>query len=358
MKIELKLNNQQESQIVAEWGLRPQNPPSVSELIKLVFHKDNLDGRSAEGIVIRKFLSDKCLNNKVKDVPTLTEDDKEFIKNNYDKMTGPQMSRIIFKNKDLLAGHPETRLVLAYKNSLDPSLTYKDEKILKEFKAPQKDEQVIKLVNSIVLNGFNPDKVDGATKKCLISCVAYFNNERFLTDIERYQEPNERKMFINNFIRHVYDKPDLTQQDLDIMILFSKEVIEEKRIEDQMALLRKNQEVKDGDEEIDTKMSMSLVEMINNCTNNLNKSKKVQSDLLKEINEKRSDRLKKERSNTSSLLNLVAEWIDEENRLKIIKLAEERKAVLGDEIDKMSDLDDFKARILGVNKEELLYGSN
>lgn len=357
LKFEIILTKEQSDLIVQEWNSRKENPPSIKELIKLVFENENLDGRNAEGIAIRKFLAEKSFNYPAKEkiIIELTEENKEFIRNNCSTMTGPEMSRIIFNNHKLMAGHPETRLVLNYKKTLDSALMYVNEKELKSFKSPKNDEQVIKIVNGIVLSAFNEEKIDGATKKCLIACIAYMNNERFLTEIETYQEANERKMFINNYIRHIYDKPDLTQQDLDIMILFSNEVIEHKRIQDQMAILRRQQEM--SSEEPDAKMSMSLVEMINNCTNNLSKSKKVQADLLKEINEKRSDRLKKEAANHNSLLNLFADWQQEESRKKLLDYAIARKEALGEEVDKLSALDEIKVRIFGLTKEEMIYGS-
>lgn len=360
MKIEIILTKDQESIIINKWNdcaKKKIDPPSIKELIKLVFEEDGLDGRSAEGIAIRKFLGERGFNLPVKEkkIIELTEENKEFIRNNSSSMTATEMARLIFNNNNLITGSGETRAVLAFKETLKDVLMYKDEKSLEEFKAPRSDDKVIKLVNGIVLNAFNPDKIDGATKKCLSSCINYLNNERFLTEIENYQEANERKMFINNFIRHIYDKPDLTQQDVDILITFSNEVIEHKRIQDQMDILREQQ--KRLSEDADAKLSMSLVEMINNCTNNLSKSKMTQKNLLAEINEKRSERLKKERSNANSLLNLIAEWKEEETRLKMIKLAEQRKKILGEEVDRLSDMESFKASIFGTTKEELVYGS-
>ncbi len=355
--MKIKLTKEQKSKIVKIWNSRKENPPSIEELIIEVFGIES-DGRSEEGIAIREFLAEKSaevIKPKEKKIIELSEEQKEYIRNNHDKMTATEMSRIIFNDKGLWTGHPETRAVIAFKESLDPAKTYANEKTLKEFNPPRNEDQVIRLVNKIVLNAFNPEKIDGSSKKCLNAAIAYLNNERFLTEIEIYTDANERKMFINNFVRHIYDKPDLTQQDLDTLITWANEVIEHKRIQDQMEILRKQQTASD-DVSKDAKLSMSLVEMINNCTNNLSKSKALQAKLLQEINEKRADRIKKQATSVSSLLNLIAEWTEEEGRLKLLKLAEARKNVLGEEIDRLSEMDSMHAAIFGATKEELLYG--
>lgn len=334
--------------IIKEWSSRSNNPPSIKELIKLVF-EDNFDERGPEGVTIKNFLASKCKGYKV--APILSEENKEYVRNNSDRMTATEMARIIFNNPKLFTGHPETRAIRAFKETLEPALMYKNEKTLKDFKPPQKEESVIKIVNNIVLNAFNTDQQDGATKKCLNACIDYLNNERFLSEIENYQDANERKMFINNFIRHIYNKPDLTQQDLDTLILYSKEIIEHKRHEDHMSYLMDKR-----DSEEDAKMSMALVEAMDKTTTNLSQSKKTQASLLKEINEKRSDRLKKEAANHNSLLNLTNEWKEEESRKKILQIAENRKKILGEEIDKLDALEAFHASIFGNTKDELLYG--
>jgi hypothetical protein len=49
-------------------------------------------------------------------------------------------------------------------------------------------------------------------------------------------------------------------------------------------------------------------------------------------------------------------WKDEESRIKLIKLAEVRKKALEKEVDKIASLDDIKAKIMGLTKDEVLNG--
>ena len=56
----------------------------------------------------------------------------------------------------------------------------------------------------------------------------------------------------------------------------------------------------------------------------------------------------------ASILNLVEVWKEEEGRKKMIALAEMRKEAIAEEIDNISSMDEIKARVLGLTKEEIL----
>ena len=41
-----QLTEEQQLKLLEEWNNRPDNPPSLVELVKLAFDRDDLDGRS------------------------------------------------------------------------------------------------------------------------------------------------------------------------------------------------------------------------------------------------------------------------------------------------------------------------
>ena len=77
---------------------------------------------------------------------------------------------------------------------------------------------------------------------------------------------------------------------------------------------------------------------------------------LKRPKSKRSDRLSKQIQENASILNLVQMWKDEENREKMIKLADLRKESLKEETKKLASMDEIKARIMGLTEDEVLNG--
>ena len=101
---------------------------------------------------------------------------------------------------------------------------------------------------------------------------------------------------------------------------------------------------------------MSLVEAISTAQNEYNSSVNRQHKLLSDLKQKRSDRLSRQVQDNASILNLVETWKEEESRKELIKMAELRKKVIQNEVDKLSTMDDVKARIFGLSEEEAING--
>ena len=99
---------------------------------------------------------------------------------------------------------------------------------------------------------------------------------------------------------------------------------------------------------------MSLVEAINTAQNEYHQSVNRQQKLLESLKEKRSDRLKNQLKENASILNLVEMWKSEESRTKMIKLANMRKEAVAEEVEKLSTMDEIKARIMGISEDEVL----
>lgn len=51
------LTEEQQLKLLNEWNNRPENPPSLVELVQLAFGRDDLDGRSKEGKAVKTFFS-------------------------------------------------------------------------------------------------------------------------------------------------------------------------------------------------------------------------------------------------------------------------------------------------------------
>ena len=109
-------------------------------------------------------------------------------------------------------------------------------------------------------------------------------------------------------------------------------------------------------EDSDGRASMSLVEVIGKVETEYNQSVNRQQKLLGDLKEKRSDRLSKQIKENASILNLVQAWKDEESRKKMIHLAEMKKEVIKEEVERLSSMDEIKCRILGLGEDEALNG--
>ena len=114
----MNLSQEQQDKIINEWNSRPENPPSLKELVKVVFpEKENLDGRSEEGRLVKEFLSGKQIKARAsqeylpKNKIELTEERKEFIRNNLETMSFVDMARTLFNDKKITNLSQESRTV-------------------------------------------------------------------------------------------------------------------------------------------------------------------------------------------------------------------------------------------------------
>ena len=73
---------------------------SLTELVKLAFGRDDLDGRSKQGKAVKQFLAARQIKPRksheyqAKGLIELTEDQKEYISNNCATMTGIEIAKI------------------------------------------------------------------------------------------------------------------------------------------------------------------------------------------------------------------------------------------------------------------------
>ena len=55
-------------------------------------------------------------------------------------------------------------------------------------------------------------------------------------------------------------------------------------------------------------------------------------------------------------MNLVEAWKEQETREKMVNLAELRKESVKGEVNRISSMDEIKARVMGISEDEVLNG--
>ena len=124
------LTEEQQLKLLNEWNNRAENPPSLVELVKLAFGRDDLDGRSKEGKAVKIFLASRQIKPKksheyqAKGLIELSPEHKEYVSNNCHTMTAVEMAKILFKNETLTNLSQETRSVLEYMKNIPSNFNH------------------------------------------------------------------------------------------------------------------------------------------------------------------------------------------------------------------------------------------
>ena len=169
------LSEEQQLKLLNEWNNRPQNPPSLNELVKIAFNREDLDGRSKEGKAVKTFLASRQIKPKksheyeAKGLIDLTNDQKEYASNNCHTMTGVEMAKILFKNENLTNLSQETRSVLEYMKVIPTNVkfnnTENEEAASGDYKPPRSEERMVAKINKYVLDGIDKTKITHGQKR-------------------------------------------------------------------------------------------------------------------------------------------------------------------------------------------------
>lgn len=359
----IDLSPEQELQILQIWNTNDnQSLPGIKDLTSLIFPditEELKDGRSVYGRAIKDFLASKNLKAKSKteyepkERSELTDEHKEYIEKNASTMTPVQIARIIFENNKLSNLNVETRSVNDYIKSLPNIVSYADAGEIPEgnYRPPRSFEKILNKVNRYVLDGINKDQVSAQQKNSLMTLVGYLHTYRFIHQINSYHSQTDRELFESSFIRYCFDKPDLTQEEVDQYIILSSEVVISSNIQKTIQMV---QAQIDTQVESDGKIPMTLIEASNTARNEYNQCVTRQQKLINDLKVKRSERLSKQIKENASILNLVQLWKEKDSRDQMIKLANKRREVIKDEINRLSSLDEIKCKIMGLSEDELL----
>jgi len=356
-----RLTEKQKEEILNEWNSRADNPPALLELIRIAYpDRPELDGRSKEGREVKAFLATRKIKAhgaheyQAKEKIDLTEEQKQFIDNNASMMRGREMACVIFADSSLTNLHQEVRVVNEYVKTLDlEPYENTNEVPVSEYKSPRTFDKTVYRINKFVNNGIDRNKITSSVKKSVDSLINYLSTFRFSHQINTYSSQTDRDLFESSFIRYTYNKPDLSQEEVDQYIVLSTEVIIAASIQRRTERLQQLLDAAAEDTE-GRRIAMALVDAISSAQTEYNQCINRQQKLLEHLKQKRSDVLKNKIKENASVLNLVQLWKEEETRKKLIKLANIRKKAVSDEVQNLTDMDEIKCKIMGLSKGEVL----
>ena len=373
-KTEAVLYDEQKQRIRDCIALNPD--ATLTEITSYAYNDNEIDSRSKEGRLVKQFLLDNKIEYKNKSVTqreriSLTDDQKEFIKNNYKEQNYVDLAKTLFQNDRLTHVTLECREVNNYiqelqkndpdapKDLLDNTVYVPSERGADStsgtYFPPRRTDQTVFRINKYLNIGWSADTLKASQQKMVDMLQRYLNTFSFCYQINTYKTNNDRQLFEDSFIRYTYDKPDLSQEELDQFIVLCTEVVTAatilQQVEDLRDMLRNSTSDGEG-----RNIKMQLNEAISNLQTEYNQCRARQQKLYKSLVDDRSKRIAQRQDENATILNLVQAWKDEERRKGIIILAEAQKKNLHEEAKKLSSMDELKAVIRGINIDEMVHG--
>jgi len=352
--IDFQLTLEHKNRIIEEF----KKNPNLMAIVRAVFEDDKLDGRSAQGLATRKFLAEQGAKpktsqfDKVEHIELTAEQKKFMMGNNIEAgMNALEVARLVFKDLEIGPLTMKHRVVEDFLKRYRPDVVDAKTALATDTWTPPKAlSRAIKKVNDFTGSNFDevtcPTKVKRNCEKLLI----YLQSPRFNQFINNYNKVGDRELFEAEFVRAIWDKPDLTIDELNNYVTVCANYIRQQHI--QARLDKLNALLDDSDDERD--ITLRLTEIIKATSEELNQCEKRIETMTKDLNGSRSNRLKEQGQQTSNILALVQAFQDAEERGRMVMMAEMQNRLVEEEADRLESMDDFKARILGISKRELL----
>jgi hypothetical protein len=161
---------------------------------------------------------------------------------------------------------------------------------------------------------------------------------------------DDRDLFEAEFVRSVWDKPDLTSDELNLYINVCMDYIHLKNIS--KAIDKLNRMFEECEDQRD--MTVRLAELLKTKSEEYNQCEKRQETLIARLNGDRKERVKNRHKDNASILSLVRVFQNESDRKRMVEMAEKQKLLIRDEADDLERMDIWKARVLGISKDEAI----
>ena len=329
--------------------------PNLLELTRQVFEDPNIDGRSKEGRAVREFLAEENLEykttkrEKVPDIQ-LTDEQIEFIKAQaQNNLSAYQIAEILFPDVNVKRFCKEHMTIVEFLREYEPAYVHETETALnKTYNPPKIFSTALKKINAFTLREMDEEKLSHDEIDCVETLMRSLSAPRFVQVISNYNSMKDRELFEAEFVRATWDKPDLTSDEINLYINVCVDYINLKNISSHIEKLNTMfNEVEDQQD-----MTVRLAEVLKSKTDEYDKCEKRMESLIKKLNGDRAERLKNRRQDNATIISLVKNFQAESERRRMIQLAEMQKKLVEDEVERLDNMDSWKARILGISKHD------
>lgn len=328
----------------------------LKTLTQKTFKNTRLDGRSREASLVKGHISKlggkyKTTKKKSGKQITFTPKQKEnIIQLANEGLSSLKIAEIIFADRTVKRLSAEQKAVHKVIKEFTPELLQSSETALgEEFHPPKNLGEALKLVNIASGQELEEPKLTANEREGIDCLIKFLSSPRLKSIIGSMASKEYRELFLYEFVRATWDKSDLTTEDVNLYINVCQDFINSKNITNHMEKL--NQMLEEADDQFELKMN--LIEALSTKSTEFNQCEKRMESLLRQLNTARTERLKTMRANNANILALVRAFQQEEERKRMLTLAKLQSQAVKDEIEKLENMDEWKARVMGIRATDM-----
>lgn len=327
---------------------------NILQLTRDAFKELSLNENSDEYDNVKNYVARL---HKGVEMQNFTEDEINYICDNGESMRPSDLARALFPDK--MSNIGEIRSITALLDALE--IRFVDEtkpEALGEYYPVRTDHKILALINRA-----NPEAkyainaLDSEKKRCIAALKKHMGSSRFIAVANAIRTRQHREIFEEEFVKAVYDKPDLVAEEVGAYIQLAQEYVVSLSAYEMMNLLNdclKEAAVGTEDEDSRKKYTKTIQESLETKTMEYNQSQTRIDRLRNDMIGKRIDRLKYTVQANESLAKFVELAKTQEGRDYMLRLSAQREQEIEKEVKRISDLSDLVAEIHGISVSEIL----
>jgi len=350
---------EEKAKVLNFWNSKKGTPPGLNEIVTFFTDGTESDPRSATGHKVRQILLDAKIRAKTKEWEKvepviLSDSDKLFIKNNIKDQRVIDIARVLNPDTKVTPLGREVRAINAYLKEIGEEVVRRGDEtpVDEKYEPPKTIHQILAKVNLFLNAGLSLQSMTAYQKRCLENTINFLHSPRFIQEINNYASVEKRVAFESEFVRGVFDKPDLMPEEVSLYINWCNDIIQASDLKKQLDKLNVMLDRITDDE--GGKTSMALAETIGKVTGHLNEVLKRQERIYGILNTARSKRTEDKQNKNANLAQLYEFFREEENRKKMLKQAALLKENRKTEIKRQDTLNDTILLSLGLTTEEAI----
>lgn len=320
------------------------------------------DGRSLEGIAVKKFLSEdlnvkpqvRSINSAEYEAFQLTDKQKEFLRFNFEKMSTTELALELFPElreielRRVAFSKPGVAIA-RFLNEIGASANKQNKKT--KFQYPDSVSSALIVINKYTGAKLEEKKLKDHQVESIESLCVNLQRVGVKHTLENFKEEIERERFLESFICDTWDKEDLTSGEISQYIDLAGERVHLDQIKSHQQELQEMLEVSMRNED---KIQYTLVESIDKQIQNRDKCMGRIEKLQKSLEGTRTQRLKDKSPDNVTILSIIEKFMKEKERKQILEMQKKKDELLSEDVDQLDNMDEYISRVLGITKSEII----
>jgi len=324
----------------------------ILEIAQETFEKPTLIEQSEEFKNVRKFLEKLWRNASCENY---TDEQLDFIFENTTKMSANEIASKLSPEKDsvisLIKNISHLISAAGLKNENTEEIV---ESVEYRYNPPKTDMQIVSLINKYDFSAkYEYNNLDSKKKESVARVKKFLSSAKFVESISTINNPRHREIFESEFIKAVYDKPDLNSDQVNLYMALAFEHVLQLEIRQQISILNERLREAVADDDEGRKFTMSLSEALSDKNNAFNQCSARILTMTKSLTGDRVKQLERQAAVNQSLTQFIEMVKEEKERERLMLVARAHEFAVRENIKELSSFSEIFVEVFGLGKEEV-----